>query len=440
MSKIMILYHYIRTLYGLKFKTRTELLKWQDVQVQNFLRRVLPRSRFYREHFKNFSLEDWRDFPITTKSLMMNNFDQLNTVGILNKEALASAFKAERERNFSSVIRDITVGLSSGTSGSRSIFLVSKNERCHWAGAILAKVLPRSIFSKHKIAFFLRANSNLYETVGSKRIRFEFFDLWMGMDGHIGKLNNFLPSILVAPPSVLKLLAQAKEKGQLNIDPEKVISVAEVLDPLNEAYISTQFDQKIHQVYQATEGFLAATCACGTLHLNEDILVIQKEYLDKAERKFVPVITDFSRVSQPIIRYRLNDILTEKIDACPCGSIMTAIEKIEGRCDDIFYLPSNDGINRVTIFPDFISRALIYTDDSIIEYKIIQRSLEQIDVFFKLRDEDVSRYPIVREAIHASLINLFMRLNAVSPRITFKEQMQTDPHKKLKRVESQVVL
>ena len=48
----------------------------------------------------------------------------------------------------------------------------------------------------------------------------------------------------------------------------------------------------IDQVYQATEGFLACTCSAGHLHLNEDIIFVEKEYLD--ERRFYPVITDLS--------------------------------------------------------------------------------------------------------------------------------------------------
>ena len=42
------------------------------------------------------------------------------------------------------------------------------------------------------------------------------------------------------------------------------------------------------------------------LHLNEDIIFVEKQYLDG--RRFYPVITDFKRTSQPVYRYQLNDI------------------------------------------------------------------------------------------------------------------------------------
>ena len=81
----------------------------------------------------------------------------------------------------------------------------------------------------------------------------------------------------------------------------------------------------IDQVYQATEGFLACTLVPGHLHLNEDIIFVEKEYLD--ERRFYPVITDFKRSSQPVYRYKLNDILVENPEPCSCGSHYTRIDK-----------------------------------------------------------------------------------------------------------------
>src|SRR5699024_9723342 len=100
------------------------------------------------------------------------------------------------------------------------------------------------------------------------------------------------------------------------------------------------------------------TCEHGTIHLNEDVVIIQKEYMDKKQGVFIPIITDFRRKTQPIIRYRLNDLLQEKQNPCTCGSPFTALEKIEGRADDLFYLrhTGNEGLRAV--FPDFIRRAI----------------------------------------------------------------------------------
>ncbi|QZY54021.1 F390 synthetase-related protein [Crassaminicella profunda] len=432
-ESLKILYHYLKNKYFLKFDNRNELEAWQDRKVKDFLKNIVPKSPFYKKYYKNCSFDDWRNLPIMNKEMMMENFDELNVFGIKKEEAFGIALKAEKTRNFSPMINQITIGLSSGTSGNRGIFLVSPKERVKWAGNILAKCLPTNILHEQKIAFFLRADSNLYNTVNKGKIKFEFFDLLENIQEHIRRLNLYQPSFLVAPASMLVILAKKLEEGVLQINPKKVISVAEVLDPMDENYISKQFKQKIHQIYQCTEGFLATTCEHGTLHLNEDLLVVQKEYLDKRLGKFVPIITDFSRTSQPIIRYGLNDILTEKKEPCPCGSVYTALEQIEGRCDDLFYFQNEDETRLVPVFPDFIRRMIILSSSGIKQYKVNQLNASTIEVYIEVGKGYVVNE--IRNKINIELQGLCKRLNCIAPHIKFIDEYEYIAGKKLRRIE-----
>lgn len=425
-----IIFSYIKTKYLTKFKSRQSLEKWQDKKVKQHIKQTVSKSKFYRDYYKNHDINQWKKLPTINKKIMMNNFDDLNTVNIKKEEAFEVAFNGENSRNFSPTIDNITIGLSSGTSGHRGLFLVSEEERLMWAGTILAKTLPYSILKKQKVAFFLRANSNLYDTVKSKTIQFDFYDLLNPLDEHINNLNKNQPMVLVAPASMLLYLAKEKSKNNLKINPIKIISIAEVLDPLDESYIEKQFHQKIHQIYQCTEGFLATTCKHGTLHLNEDILVIEKEYLDKELGKFSPVITDFTRTSQPIIRYQLNDVLTEKKEPCRCGSVFTAIEQIEGRCDDIFYFYSTASKDLVLVFSDFIRRTIMYSTSSIEEYLIIQHSPDKLEISIQHCNNIDTENLIIK-----SFEKLSLSLNFKMPNIIFTPYSFTPSDKKLKRVE-----
>ncbi|AFY91382.1 F390 synthetase-related protein [Chamaesiphon minutus] len=432
-DKLAIVGQYLLIKYGRTFKSRKQLLAWQNTKVVNFLHQVLPKSRFYRDRYEGLNLSDWQTFPIVDKSAMMANFDDLNTVGISKDSAFELAIEAETTRNFSPTIQGYTIGLSSGTSGNRGLFIVSPAERQIWAGTILAKALPHSIFTPERIAFFLRANSNLYETVRRQHIRFEYFDLFANLQNHIERLNRIEPTILVAPPSMLLLLAAARSSGDLKIFPEKIIAVAEVLDPLDETYLRECFSRPIHQLYQCTEGFLGSTCAYGTLHLNEDILVIQKEYIDRQLGKFMPIITDFNRRTQPIIRYRLDDILTERQDPCLCGSVFTALSSIEGRCDDLFWLPDLTGERLISIFPDFIRRAIMTASADIQAYRVVQISPTAIEVFVKVPPELQTS---IEQQISVSLIDLFNRSHCQIPNIFYQEYVQHTEHRhKLRRVQ-----
>lgn len=247
------------------------------------------------------------------------------------------------------------------------------------------------------------------------------------MTENLQRLGQYQPTVLVAPPSVLSVIADAVAAGTLQLGVQKVISVAEVLTVQDEARFRRVFNQPIiFQVYQCTEGFLAATCHSGSLHLNEDIVIIEKDYL--GERRFAPIITDFRRTSQPIIRYRLNDVLVEAGASCSCGSATTIIERIEGREDDIFLFRNKRG-QEVRIFSDMISRCMTYVA-GVKQYRVVQASYDKIVIFLEHTDDGV------RDRIVAEFQQLANKMSFNMPTISY-EPYKIDLSKKLKRVERQ---
>lgn len=422
----MILYWYLRTKkLEKRLDTREKLDIYQRRKISQHINWVKQHSPYIRKHYQDKYLLS--DFPIMDKSLFMEQFTEWNTKGIMEKEAEEVAQKAEEQRNFAPKVRGVTVGLSSGTSGSRGMFLVSDQEREQWTGVILAKLLPKSLLHPEKIAFFLRANSNLYESTGQRKLQFKFFDLYelsRSECNELQALHSYSPSILIAPPSVLRLIAQEMEQGKIRIAPKKVISIAEVLEDIDKDMLVRVFKQQIHQVYQCTEGFLASTCKYGNLHLNEEHVVIEKEYLK--DRRFVPIITDFTRTTQPIIRYRLNDILMEKGKICPCGSPATWIERIEGRCDDVFVFEKLDG-EKLTIYPDSF-RKLFYSEPTVAEYEVIlTKNGLSIHLLPDISEE-------VKMHLHTQLRELFVRSNCPVPSVTWGEVKKKRFMTKQKRI------
>ncbi|MFD0710314.1 F390 synthetase-related protein [Paenibacillus sp. GCM10027626] len=430
--------HYANARYLRHWKDREQFESWQEKRILRHLQYVRAHSPFYRELWQGLADQQWRSFPLINKQIMMDNFDQLNTAGIKKAEAFELAFQAERTRDFTPTVNGITIGLSSGTSGNRGLFLVSPAEQHAWAGTALAKLLPGSLLTSERIAFFLRADSNLYRSVQGKRIQFSFFDLLDPLEQHIKRLHDYQPTLLVAPASMLRMLADAAACGRLRLPqaPRKIIAVAEVLDVLDRQHIEAAFGQTVHQVYQCTEGFLASTCRYGVLHLNEDIVAIQKQYIDKNAGKFVPVVTDFSRTTQPIIRYRLDDILTEA-PPCPCGSVFTALQSIDGRCDDCFYLPDRWRHDKlIPVFPDFIARAII-ADPQVTAYHVQQPAPERIIVRLKTAGED---WAAACAAAKAALTALFVRVDCTIPAISIEPLQPYEPnqaysYRKQRRIE-----
>lgn len=425
MGKLTIIKYFASTRWAQKYASRRDLEAYQLNMLQDHLDFLRRHSSYFKGTPDVSSLAGLSRLPVMDKAVMMKHFDAMNTVGINKAEALKLAIKSERTRDFTPTIDGVSVGLSSGTSGHRGLFIISDDERYGWAGMVLARFLPEGKLFGHRIAFFLRANNNLYETVNSPLIRFRYFDIYAGMDENIAQLENYRPSILVAPPSVLSLIADRVEAGSLNISPLKVISVAEVLEPGDEARFKIAFRQKIiFQAYQCTEGFLAYTCAKGSLHLNEDSIIFEKEYIGK--RRFIPIITDFRRRSQPIVRYRLNDVLLEDKKKCGCGCVLATIKRVEGREDDIFIFKDSFG-NEVRVFSDMIGRCMLYAS-GFDEYKVVQTSHQTLDIHID-RVTAASKAAIKKEFDRLAHEFSFEKLQ-----ITYKPY-KPDLSKKLKRIE-----
>ncbi|PVE95573.1 F390 synthetase-related protein [Microbacterium sp. TPD7012] len=421
MSTVRILREFVAVRWVRRLRTRAAVERRQARLLRRHLRFLRRRSPYFGRLLETHS---FAQLPLMDKSVMMGRFDEINTVGVQRDEALALAIANERSREFDADLGENSVGLSSGTSGHRGLFIVSPRERDAWVGTVLARTLPRGRLTGHRIALFLRADNSLYESVGSKAVSFSYFDVYADMDENIRRLEAFRPTILVAPPSVLRLIARAADADRLGTVPQKVYAVAEVLEIADEARIATSLRQsRIHQLYQCTEGFLAHTCEAGVIHLNEDSVIVEREQLD--DRRFTPIVTDIRRRAQPIVRYRLGDVLRARTEPCPCGSALAAIERIEGREGDTLVFRGLDG-RRVPVFADVMSRALLYAE-GFDEYRVVQTNASLLEISLDVLDDRTTG------SVTAEVQALAERLGCERPEIVFLPYTR-DGSVKLRRV------
>lgn len=374
--KMQVAIAYIQAKYWLyrrtTFKNRTTFEGYQLKKRNRQLRRVLKQSPFYAKR-KSLTFEE---LPILTKKEWMESFDDIVTVPISKKEALAFALGNEKEREHKMNYRGLTVGLSSGTSGTKGIFIVSEKERAKWTGKILASYLSGIKSKEIKIAFYLRMGSDLYSSVESKKKQFQFFDMAEPISLLMEKTISYQPNIIVAPPSMLRLLSEQGLSKKIGV--EKIITVAEVLDENDRDFFEKCYNIEIEQAYQATEGFLGIGRTDGTISINEEIIYVEKEWID--DSYFIPIITDMERIAQPIIRYRLNDIW--KFKGYDPQSQQLVLEKIVGREDDSFIFGNQ------VIFADYISRAIITTEVEFLDFECIQLDEQTVSLAIK-SDSDV---------------------------------------------------
>jgi phenylacetate-CoA ligase len=219
-----------------------------------------------------------------------------------------------------------------------------------------------------------------YEEIGGGPIQFRYFDLMTPLNDAVQGLNSFQPQIVLGPPSLLGLLADEQTQARLSIHPQRLISIAEVLEEQDQRRLQAVFACPVHQIYQCTEGLLAVSCAAGSLHIQEDLVALQFEpAANGPEERVTPIVTDLWRTTQPIIRYRLNDILRLASAPCSCGSSFRVIATIEGRSDDLCYFVAQTGGKR-HFFPDTIRRMILLADPRITDYQAVQQRCGQLRI------------------------------------------------------------
>lgn len=272
-------------------------------------------------------------FPISTPAAVRTNFVGWNTLGLDEALARAAAQGAEIGA-VGGLPGGLTAGLSTGSSGARGLFLASRRERAAYVGHALARLLPGDApLRRWRIALCLRADSALYRDVGGAgRVAFDFIGLDVSAEDRKIRLDAFRPHVLIAPSHVLADLA-SRSDAPPDWALRRLFYGAEPMGEGERAWIEQRLGARPDPIYQATEGFLGAPCRLGALHLNEDVLIVERDAVAGTNR-FRPIVTDLRRTSQPIVRLRLDDLL-EPVD-CPCGSPMQALRGVEGRMDDLW--------------------------------------------------------------------------------------------------------
>lgn len=411
---------FLRAKYFWAFRDQDKLIEHQNKKTKE-LYKYLSTKRFSGNFIGN---------ELFQKKDLHRNFEKWNAFGFSKEYCIEQAKINEANVKKTKNKSHLSFGLSSGTSGQRGVFISSIDEQITWAAIILAKILPfrylkqilNPFAGKVRLVLLLRANNGLYESINSFGLMLNYFSLSENFDSLCAKLEMSKPDILVAPASVLSMLARRKKTNLLKINPSLIVSVAEVLE--NKDEIEKAFHQKVHQLYQCTEGLLGYTCCEGTLHLNEAFVKIEKKWID--DYRFFPIITDFTRRSQFFVNYLHEDILVAKKDLCPCGSAEQALDAIEGRQDEI--LNFKEGC----LFPDAI-RKIFFSATANIEDFSVTKSKNQLKI------EIAPNAPQVQREIRTEFLALLKEngIRTESFELTFGNYQRGPLNMKVKRILNQ---
>ena len=413
---------YILSRYRFKHFTEKQIIDYQKRKLMGVADYAFNNSKFFRNFYKGYNLEDFELLPTLTKNIMMENLTDYNTLGLTKEKILDFCLEIEKSRDYSKRLDGINIGMSSGTSGNKGVEIVTPREEMYMKAALLARFdIPEG--EKMNVAFILRVSAPAF-SLGILGHRLTYVSQLNSIENISSRLQEINPNILSAPPSMLKLIAKEVEAKRLNIRPKRLITYAEIIYPDVRNYLKEVFNCPLHEIYKCTEGPIAMTCKHERLHINEDLVFV--ETFNKDGSKTVPgnpcaklVITDLHKRAQPIIRYHLNDIITISPKKCSCGSNYRVIENIQGRADDLFWGRKIKCDSMQFIFPDYITRAVITSSENIDEYQVVQTSPHDMTIKIDLKDKRLEK-SFERDVLIKNIENLFNEYKCEKPRIEIK--------------------
>src|SRR5512138_791105 len=142
-----------------------DLHRHQERHLADMMRYIGEHSPYYRR----LRAEGWdgrfESLPHMSKSEMVAHFDEINTAGLHKAELFAFAVQQERAGKTHLFDGRYTVGLSSGTSGTRLPTVLAPRERWQYGSLLFARSgLPEQI-REPRVMFSLRVNNPAFMEV-----------------------------------------------------------------------------------------------------------------------------------------------------------------------------------------------------------------------------------------------------------------------------------
>jgi phenylacetate-CoA ligase len=353
------------------------------------------RSPIYRQLYTGLPerVEDPRLLPVTGKAALMDRFDDWVTDPAVTL-ARVQEFVADPAligRSFHGTHTGYTVATTSGTTGTRGLFLIDDQALAvasvifarllsTWLRpAVLPRALARLIANRGRFALVVATGGHFASAAAAVRLgagdtgngntgngerggRTRMFPVTTPLPELAAQLNAFQPAVLAPYASTAALLATEQQAGRLRIRPALVALAAEGLPEGEPARIAAAFGAVVGNSYAATEcPFLSYSCPEGWLHVNADWAILEPVDADHqptppGEQSHTVLVTNLANRIQPILRYDLGDSVLTRPDPCPCGDPLPAI-RVQGRTADILTFPTPAG-DTVPITPLALSTRL----------------------------------------------------------------------------------
>lgn len=363
-----------------EFYTAEQWEEYNNSKLQQLLLHALSTVPFYKKIFA--------DYGITEKDIASFTIHDLHRLPILDKETYRRHGQTTMMSNLHD--KDGAFFPSSGSTGTptqtwyskkmhQTYFAIFEARVNYWAG--LDYRVPRGTFGPRRIVMDPNSTGPFYRyNFVEKQTYFSAFHL------SAKNIHNYVEGLIKHNAEYLTgycmsnyIMARFIEESGLEAPKLKAILTSsekltlEMRDTFRRVYQCETFDS-----YNGVEACnLISECEYHNLHIVPDV-----GYTELIKEDGTPcqpgetghvIATGFINFDQPLIRYRMGDLLTlSKNQTCQCGRSMPVVEEIVGRIMDTVI--TEDGREMVSFYRVFSNNT------SIMESQVVQHTLTKFDI------------------------------------------------------------
>jgi phenylacetate-coenzyme A ligase PaaK-like adenylate-forming protein len=395
----------------------------KQLQQQKFLKLAqfaAEHSPYYRRVIREHGIDVRHcrpeDFPVLTKPLLIEYFDEIVTDRAITKAKIAGFLEHSTDPS-DLLLGKYTVIHTSGSSGTVGYYVYSQSELVaglaastranglHWRQTVAYVGATHGHFAGVTMLNMAKKLPLLYKQV-------QLFDINAPFAETIEAINEQQPMVLGGYAFALRKLAEAQRQGSLRITPAIIQSGGEPLSTADKDYIQTVFGAPVVNVYASSEHLLMGLGrdSFGGMYLMEDSLVFE---LQPAGAR----ITNLYNYTLPLIRYQMSDHLEPMADATQIMPF-TKVKEVVGRQEAVpVFLNDRDE-------EDFISPILLveFFVKGLAQFQIVLES-KRAFVFRACLEPNLSQAQQGEVAEHITAALQAILAEKLMTRVTFKVEL-----------------
>ena len=335
--------HYLALFKNNRELSAEELVQIQKDRYSQFVKEVVEKSPFYKKAFGEIegysAIKNITNLPFLTKEILRKENNDIQTISK----------------------RDGVLYKTGGTTG-KSLEVLFTKSNVQERYAMLDDFRARFGYKLgKKTAWF--SGKHLLNKKDTQRHRFWKTDYWYNvryystfhikesfLQYYINDLIKYQPEYIVGFPSSLLEIAIYGLKHDIKFPQgilKAIFPAAETITENTRLNLEFFFGAPLVDQYASSEGApFIFECENRSLHLELQSGVF--EVLDEknnATKSGRLIVTSFTTLGAPLIRYDIGDSITLSSGTCKCSNNNPLVKEILGRADDYVYSPANGKVN-----------------------------------------------------------------------------------------------